>query len=148
MDQQRNTKRLKHILSTTYKTRQGLKKSVKRKPSWTKQNKKPVEHRNTCLWSELDDQSNLHNAIKLYWQGLLEQWSDTTTSELLKSSMAPSALSHHMEGMADKPNDFSLNQQFSSFTCKRLQNMSCTLTLAGQKSQMWSEKWSRCRHIF
>ena len=37
--------------------------------------------------------------------------SDTTTSELLKSSMAPSALlsSHDMAEMTGKPSDFSLN---------------------------------------
>ena len=54
MDQQRNTKRLKHILSSTYKTRQGLKKSVKRKPSWTQEYLLVVWAR----WSEQPTQCN------------------------------------------------------------------------------------------
>lgn len=57
MDQQRNTKRLKPVYLV-------LTKQDKVSKNLSKGN--PVEHRNTCLWSELDDQSNLHNAIKLY----------------------------------------------------------------------------------
>ena len=147
MDQQRNTKRLKHILSSTYKTRQGLKKSVKRKPSWTQEYLLVVWAR----WSEQPTQCNQalltrpSRAMKRHYNQRIIEVEHGSFSPLVFSPYGGNSREAEwfltelaVKRSQKKKMDYSIGIHWlwailikiSSVMCKRLQN-----------NQIWVEHW-------